>query len=84
VSVNIEGLTKRSDKQADEQRMKGGKAMGRIGFQELLIVFGLALLIFGPSKLPEIGKSLGKGIREFKQATKEVKDSVTVDEEISK
>ena len=58
--------------------------MGRIGFQELLIVFGLALLIFGPSKLPEIGKSLGKGIREFRQATKEVKDSVTLDEETTK
>jgi sec-independent protein translocase protein TatA len=55
--------------------------MGRIGFQELLIVFGLALLIFGPSKLPEIGKSLGKGIREFKSASKEIKDSVNLDEE---
>ncbi|WP_207646013.1 twin-arginine translocase TatA/TatE family subunit [Tindallia californiensis] len=43
--------------------------MGRIGFQELALVFGLALLIFGPAKLPEIGKSLGKGIREFKSAT---------------
>ncbi|MEN1759147.1 MULTISPECIES: Sec-independent protein translocase subunit TatA/TatB [Anoxynatronum] len=55
--------------------------MGRIGFQELLVVFGLALLIFGPTKLPEIGKSLGKGIREFKQASKEVKDSVTLDDD---
>lgn len=58
--------------------------MGRIGFQELLVVFGLALLIFGPSKLPEIGKSLGKGIREFKQATKEVKESITVEEDSTK
>ena len=55
--------------------------MGRIGFQELLIVFGLALLIFGPSKLPEIGKSLGKGIREFKSASKEIKDSISLEEE---
>ncbi len=55
--------------------------MGRIGFQELLIVFGIALLIFGPSKLPEIGKSLGKGIREFKSATKEVKESVNLDDD---
>ncbi|RQD67384.1 MAG: twin-arginine translocase TatA/TatE family subunit [Tindallia sp. MSAO_Bac2] len=46
--------------------------MGRIGFQELALVFGLALLIFGPAKLPEIGKSLGKGIREFKSATTEI------------
>ena len=55
--------------------------MGRIGFQELLIVFGLALLIFGPSKLPEIGKSLGKGIREFKSASKDIKESINLDEE---
>jgi len=55
--------------------------MGRIGFQELLIVFGLALLIFGPSKLPEIGRSLGKGIREFKQTSKEIKDSVNLEDD---
>lgn len=55
--------------------------MGRIGLQELLIVFGLALLIFGPSKLPEIGKSLGRGIREFKKTSKEIKDSVSVDDD---
>ncbi len=55
--------------------------MGRIGFQELLIVFGLALLIFGPSKLPEIGRSLGKGIREFKQTSKEIKDSVSLEDD---
>nr|WP_093311023.1 twin-arginine translocase TatA/TatE family subunit [Tindallia californiensis] len=54
--------------------------MGRIGFQEILLVFGLALLIFGPSKLPEIGKSLGKGIREFKSATKEMTDSVSIED----
>lgn len=55
--------------------------MGRIGLQELLIVFGLALLIFGPSKLPEIGKSLGKGIREFKQTSKEIKESVSLEDD---
>ena len=55
--------------------------MGRIGFQELLIVFGLALLIFGPSKLPEIGKSLGRGIREFKQTSKEIKESVSLEDD---
>lgn len=54
--------------------------MGRIGFQEILLVFGLALLIFGPTKLPEIGKSMGKGIREFKSATKEITDSVSLEE----
>jgi len=54
---------------------------GRIGTQELLLIFGLVLIVFGPRKLPEIGKSLGKGLREFKQATKELKESVELGEE---
>ena len=45
--------------------------MGRIGFQELAVVLGLALLIFGPSKLPEIGRAFGRTIGEFKNAAKE-------------
>ena len=53
---------------------------GRIGAMELVIIFSIALLIFGPAKLPEIGKSMGKGIREFKTATKEITDSVSLDE----
>lgn len=54
---------------------------GRIGPQELLLIFGLVLIVFGPRKLPEIGKALGKGLREFKQATKELKESVELGEE---
>ncbi len=42
--------------------------MGSIGFPEIILIFAVCLLVFGPSKLPEIGKSLGKGIREFKNA----------------
>lgn len=49
----------------------------RIGFGELVLILGAALLIFGPNKLPELGKSMGKAIREFKQATKEVQDQVS-------
>jgi sec-independent protein translocase protein TatA len=41
---------------------------GKIGVPELLIVFVIALLIFGPSKLSSLGKSLGEGIRGFKSA----------------
>jgi sec-independent protein translocase protein TatA len=42
-----------------------------------LLLIGIALLIFfGPSRLPELGKSLGKGIQEFKKASKELTDSV--------
>ena len=49
--------------------------MGQLGFQELLVIFIIALLVFGPKKLPELGKSLGKGLREFKRATNELKSS---------
>lgn len=45
----------------------------------LLVIFGIALLIFGPKKLPELGKGIGEGIRGFKSAMKaEEKQSATV------
>lgn len=40
-----------------------------LGLQELLVIFVLALLVVGPSKLPDLGKTLGKGMAEFKKAT---------------
>ncbi len=46
--------------------------MGNLGFQEMMVILVIALLVFGPGKLPEIGKSLGKGIAEFKKASKEL------------
>jgi TatA/E family protein of Tat protein translocase len=49
--------------------------MGQLGFTEMLVIFIIALLVFGPKKLPELGKSLGKGIREFKKASDELKSS---------
>ena len=49
--------------------------MGQLGFSEMLMIFVIALLVFGPKKLPELGKSLGKGIREFKKATDELKSN---------
>jgi sec-independent protein translocase protein TatA len=49
--------------------------MGQLGFQELIIIFVIALLVFGPKKLPELGKSLGKGLREFKKATEDLKSN---------
>ncbi len=47
--------------------------MWNLGFQELIIVFIIALLIFGPRKLPDLGRSLGKGLAEFKRASNELK-----------
>src|SRR5580693_8403548 len=52
-----------------------GGSMGQLGFQAILMIFVVALLVFGPKKLPELGKSLGKGIREFKKATDDLKSS---------
>ncbi len=54
---------------------------GRLGTTELLIILGIILVIFGPSKLPEIGKSLGRGIREFKSATKDIKESINIEDD---
>jgi sec-independent protein translocase protein TatA len=49
--------------------------MGSLGMQEIIIIFVLALIVFGPRKLPEIGKSLGKGLAEFKKASNELKQT---------
>ena len=46
--------------------------MFNIGPSELILVLILALVVFGPSKIPEIGRSLGSGIREFKRASQEM------------
>ena len=53
---------------------------GSIGMPELIIIFVIALIIFGPRKLPELGKSLGKSIGEFKRASNDL--SNTLEEEI--
>ena len=50
--------------------------MGNLGFSELLLIGAMLLLFFGPSRLPELGKSLGKGIQEFKKATLEITGAV--------
>ena len=49
--------------------------MGPFGFWELIFLFFLALVIFGPKKLPELGKTVGKGLREFKKASDELKSN---------
>ena len=54
---------------------------GRPGFQELLVILVIALIIFGPKKLPEIGSALGKSLREFKKATNEMKKSISLDDD---
>jgi TatA/E family protein of Tat protein translocase len=53
---------------------------GSIGMPELIIIFVIALIIFGPRKLPELGRSLGKSLAEFKRASNELRN--TLEEEI--
>lgn len=50
-----------------------------IGFQELLLILVVALIVLGPQRLPEVAKSLGKFYREIKGSIDEVKDSITKD-----
>ena len=54
--------------------------IGSIGLPELLIILVIALIIFGPRKLPELGRSLGRSLSEFRRASHELKN--TLDEEI--
>jgi sec-independent protein translocase protein TatA len=49
---------------------------GSIGGPELVVIFVVALLVFGPRKLPEIGKMLGKGLGEFRRAANELRSSL--------
>ncbi len=51
-----------------------------VGYQEILILVGLALLLFGPSKLPELARAMGKATTEYKKGIKEAKQSIFQDE----
>lgn len=53
---------------------------GSLGLPELIVIFVIALIIFGPRKLPELGRSLGRGIAEFKKATNDFQN--TLEQEI--
>ena len=51
--------------------------MGQIGMPEIIIIFLIILLLFGAKKLPEIGNALGKAIKEFRKAGKEIQHDMT-------
>lgn len=56
---------------------------GSIGPAELILIFVIALLVFGPKKLPEIGRSVGKALREFKKTSDEIKGRIEEEIEAS-
>ena len=49
--------------------------MGPLGWQEMVFLFILALLVFGPKKLPELGRTIGKALTEFRRASSELKST---------
>jgi len=52
---------------------------GTIGWQEILLILVIVLLLFGARRLPEVGQALGKGIKEFKKAVQGLQDDVNLD-----
>ncbi len=57
---------------------------GRLGPMELILILVIALVIFGPKKLPEIGRAVGKAIREFKQSTSRIAEDLDIDDNARK
>jgi sec-independent protein translocase protein TatA len=53
------------------QQLQGVPEMGSLGFPELIIILIIIIMIFGANRLPEIGRGIGKGIRNFKESTRE-------------
>jgi sec-independent protein translocase protein TatB len=53
-----------------------------IGMQELLLILVIALIVLGPKKLPDVAKSLGKALNEFKRATSDIKESLDLDDSL--
>ena len=50
-----------------------------IGMPEMILILAIALIVIGPKKLPDLAKSLGRAMNEFKKATREIKDSMDID-----
>jgi sec-independent protein translocase protein TatA len=62
---------------------KEGVNMGGLGFPEMVVIMVIALIIFGPKKLPELGSSMGKAIRNFKNSTNQ-REEIDVKQKKSK
>ena len=58
--------------------------LGTIGMQEVILILFILLLLFGAKRLPELGQSLGTGIREFKRGISEIQDEIDREEPVRK
>ncbi len=56
---------------------------GKLGPMELVLILVIALVVFGPSKLPDIGKAFGKTIREFKHHASKISEDVDISEDLT-
>ncbi len=54
-----------------------------IGMPEMILILAIALIVIGPKKLPDLAKSLGRAMREFKKATNELKETMQIDNELT-
>jgi len=52
-----------------------------LGTQELLIIFFIVLILFGANRIPEIGRAMGRGIRDFKRATRDMEEDFKIDDD---
>ena len=53
-----------------------------IGMPEMILILAIALIVIGPKKLPDLAKSLGRAMNEFKKATREIKESIDIDNDL--
>lgn len=53
-----------------------------IGMPEMILILAIALIVIGPKKLPDLAKSLGRAMNEFKKATREIKESIDIEDDL--